>query len=160
MSQKATSSQFSSKSSSSASSFTPLSAPSRLSQQLSTPVQRVISVKKANLNCMGYKSLLHWLEDPAHIYIGRDMSHYVQGANESKWGNPFSVKKYGLASCLNQYSEMINSNKELLNSLPELKGKVLGCWCRTVNDTGTEIMCHGDILYQMVKKLEEQKEGK
>ena len=35
-------------------------------------------------------------------------------------------------------------NKELMNSLKELKGKVLGCWC-------CPELCHGNILLDLLK---------
>lgn len=37
-------------------------------------------------------------------------------------------------------------NEELLQQLPELKGKTLGCWCKPGK-------CHGDILLELIKKL-------
>ena len=35
---------------------------------------------------------------------------------------------------------------ELMNQLPELKNKVLGCWCYPEK-------CHGDILFKLLKEL-------
>jgi hypothetical protein len=53
---------------------------------------KVISVKKKNLNKLGYSDLEEWLEDSNHVYIGRDMTFYVKEAVGSKWQNPFPVK--------------------------------------------------------------------
>lgn len=36
-------------------------------------------------------------------------------------------------------------NQELMNSLHELGGKTLGCWCRPED-------CHGDILLKLLKE--------
>ena len=95
----------------------------------------VISVKKENLKKLGYDSLQHWLQNPNHVYIGRDMSFYVKGANKSKWANPYSVKKYSLEQACELYLQHLQNNPQLLSELYELKGKVLGCWCRSVENT-------------------------
>jgi hypothetical protein len=74
------------------------------------------------------------------------MSFYVPGANKSKWYNPFSVKKYGREECLKKYEEYIRANKDLFDSINELKGKKLGCWCYPEK-------CHGDILVKLFKEV-------
>jgi len=104
---------------------------------------KVINIKKENLTKHGYDDLQNWLEDPNHIYIGRNMSFYVKGATKSKWNNPFAVKKYGRDKCLELYKEYIESNEQLMADLPELKGKTLGCWCHPDK-------CHGDILLELL----------
>ena len=47
------------------------------------------------LRQLGYNSLESWLKNPDHVYIGRNMTHYVPGAVGSKWANPFKVDQYG-----------------------------------------------------------------
>lgn len=108
-------------------------------------MSKVVNVKKASLNKIGYKDLEDWLKDDDHVYIGRNMSVYVKGANGSKWATPFNVKQYGRDGCLKKYREYIESNEELLKDLGELEGKVVGCWCFPEN-------CHGDILMELVKE--------
>lgn len=105
----------------------------------------VISVKKKELNKIGYKNLKHWLSNPNHIYIGRDMSLYVPGAKKSKWTNQFSVKKFGRDTCLMLYEDNIRNTPELMSKLKELNGKVLGCWCAPDK-------CHGDILVKLINE--------
>ena len=73
------------------------------------------------------------------------MSFYVKCATKSKWANPFTSSKYGLEKCLERYEEYIRNNKELMDSLPELKDKILGCWCKPKS-------CHGDILIKLLKE--------
>lgn len=73
------------------------------------------------------------------------MSFYVSSAKASKWKNPYSVKKYGREKCLELYKQYIQSNKELLDQLEDLKGKELGCWCYPDK-------CHGDILIELLKE--------
>ena len=79
--------------------------------------------------------------DRFDIYIGRP----------SIWGNPFSHRSDTLASyrvvtlaeALAQYEVWIKLQRpDLLVRLPELRGKVLGCWCKPGP-------CHGDILARL-----------
>jgi hypothetical protein len=79
------------------------------------------------------------------VYIGRP----------SKWGNPFSHQEDTLAEfrvktrkeAVAKYEKYLLENKELMESLHELKGKVLGCYCKPLR-------CHGDVLKKYVDKLE------
>lgn len=123
----------------------------------------IVSIKKISLLNMNpsYSSLLEWLEDPSHIYIGRNMSFYVPGANKSKWHNPFKVGKpgkiykntsgmnerYTLDESLALYKIYVLNNEELMNSIEELKGKTLGCWCKPNR-------CHGDVLIEILDDLD------
>ena len=104
----------------------------------------VINVRKKELQTLGYRDLLHWLEDENHVYIGRNMSFYVPGATASKWANPFTVKKYGREGCLEEYRKYIASHPTLLTQLTELHDKTLGCWCAPEP-------CHGDVLVSLVE---------
>ena len=91
-----------------------------------------------------YENLLEWLENPNHIYIGRNMEFYVPGAKKSKWHNPFKVKQMGIDESLNRYEKYIRES-ELINELDELRGKVLGCWCKPNK-------CHGDVLIKLINE--------
>lgn len=102
----------------------------------------VINVRAAELRKHGFQSLEQWLQDPNHVYIGRANPH-VRGAHQSKWHNPFSLQKFGRAGCIKKFEEYILANEELLKDLPELKGKVLGCWCAPE-------ACHGHVLSRLV----------
>lgn len=88
------------------------------------------------------------------VYIGRP----------SKWGNPFthlsggegnstpyrhsrrgSLAKVVVANreeAIRHYREWIVTQPELMAALPELRGKVLGCWC-------APLACHGDVLVEL-----------
>lgn len=71
------------------------------------------------------------------IYIGRP----------SKWGNPFSIPEDGSReTVIRRYREYILSRSDLLEGLPELKGKRLGCFCHP-------LPCHGDVLAELVNQL-------
>lgn len=64
------------------------------------------------------------------VYIGRG----------SKWGNPFYVGVDGnRTQVLEKYSAYLQTRQDLLASILELKGKVLGCYCKPQK-------CHGDTL--------------
>jgi hypothetical protein len=71
------------------------------------------------------------------VYIGRG----------SKWGNPFRIGVDGnRAQVIRLYHDYILKQPHLMKALPELKGKVLGCYCAPKP-------CHGDILMQLVSEL-------
>lgn len=73
-----------------------------------------------------------------YIYIGRP----------SKWGNPFKIGKDGSRKeCIEKYRQYILGNPKLLKDLVELKGKVLGCYCKPQE-------CHGDVLIELIDKLD------
>jgi hypothetical protein len=90
--------------------------------------------------------VVHFKKSEFDIYIGRP----------SKWGNPYSHKKGTLAKffrptrdeCVEAYRQWITEGEgsHLLEDLTELKGKVLGCWCKPQ-------ACHGDVLKDLVNKL-------
>jgi hypothetical protein len=113
----------------------------------------LVNVKKKLLIQNGYKDFEDWKKNINHMYIGRDMTFYVKGTNGSKWSNPYKVKKYGVDKALELYKNFVLNNKELLDSLDELEGKVLGCWCVTSENK----KCHGQILIELLKM---KKEGK
>ncbi|KAH3896910.1 uncharacterized protein LOC127864493 [Dreissena polymorpha] len=110
----------------------------------------VVNVHKSDLNKLGYRDLEHWLSVPGHVYIGRDMSRYVSGAIGSIWGNPFRSRKLGNAEPCQMYRQYVindtriqSNGKTLLESLSELKGKTLGCWCHPEQ-------CHGHMLVELI----------
>lgn len=104
----------------------------------------IVNIRKKNLVKMGYKDFNDWNKKKDHLYIGRNMSFYVPGTEESKWKNPFSAKKYGRNKCIELYEDYIKNSK-LYNQIEELNGKVLGCWCKPE-------ACHGDVLIELLKE--------
>ena len=83
-------------------------------------------------------------QDPHDVYIGRP----------SCWGNPFVVGKHGKrGECVDLYREWIQHQPQLLARLHELRGKRLGCWCKTSADPTRA--CHGDVLAVMANALPE-----
>lgn len=73
--------------------------------------------------------------DDYDVYIGRG----------SKWGNPYKIGKDGTRKeVIQKYEQYLSDSPNLLNSLNELKGKVLGCHCKPKS-------CHGDVLIKFLK---------
>ena len=69
-------------------------------------------------------------------------------ARPSKWGNPFKIGRDGTrAETILKYKEYILNNPKLLNSLVELRGKDLVCYC-------SPLPCHADILLELANNRE------
>lgn len=80
------------------------------------------------------------------VYIGRAWNMGGWNLPQSKWHNPYTVKKYG-DQALVLYENYIRKSS-LMNEIEELRDKRLGCWCAPKP-------CHGDIL---IKILNEKKQ--
>lgn len=79
---------------------------------------------------MGDTTVVNCRNQPYDVYIGRP----------SKWGNPFVIGKDGdRDEVIRKYRAWLALNPELLESLGELQGKRLGCYC-------SPLPCHGDTL--------------
>lgn len=104
-----------------------------------------LSIFNLNLCDTWFKSLnvkyvVHCKKEKYDLYIGRP----------SIWGNPFSFSKGTLAKykvntrdeAVDSYRAWLLSNPELMKKLPELRGKILGCWCAPQR-------CHGDVLAEL-----------
>ena len=77
--------------------------------------------------------------DEYDVYIGRG----------SKWGNPFRIGTDNTREeVVRKYREWVLDNDYLMESLHELVGKRLGCYCKP-------LLCHGDILVEFANGLEE-----
>ncbi len=81
--------------------------------------------------------VVHCKKEPYDVYIGRP----------SKWGNPFEIGKDGSREhVIFLYGEWLLENPSLREDIPELIGKVLGCWC-------SPKLCHGDLLADLANNL-------
>jgi hypothetical protein len=88
--------------------------------------------------------VVHCKKEPYDVYIGRP----------SKFGNPFShmpgtLAQFQVASreeAIEHYENYIRATPWLLQAAKdELKGKVLGCWCKPQ-------ACHGDVLLKIANE--------
>ncbi len=74
--------------------------------------------------------VVHRNRAPYEVYIGRP----------TVWGNPFKIGRDGTRSeVVAKYREWVIQQPDLMEALPMLRGKVLGCWC-------APLACHGDVL--------------
>ena len=81
---------------------------------------------------------VHYKKEPYDIYVGRP----------SDWGNPFRISKtMSRDEAVDLYENWIRKKPELIERLPELKGKVLGCWCKS------DERCHADVLIKLIKEF-------
>lgn len=98
---------------------------------------------------MTKKFVVHCKREPFDTYIGRG----------SKWGNPFTHKqgtkaKWVVGSvdeAIQKYVEWLGEQEELLKDIHELRGKVLGCWCKINGDEP----CHGDVLAELANSIKD-----
>lgn len=85
--------------------------------------------------------VVHCKKEKYDVYIGRAVPR--SGLRASAWGNPFVIGRDGTREAvLLKYRAWLLGNRQLCEKLPELKGKVLGCWCAPET-------CHGDILSEL-----------
>jgi len=86
--------------------------------------------------------VVHCKKESFDVYIGRP----------SRFGNPFShlpntLAHYKVSSreqAIEYYRNYIMNTPWLIKAAKEeLKGKILGCWCRP------DFPCHGDILLEI-----------
>jgi len=73
------------------------------------------------------------------IYIGRAVTG-TEFTEDSKWCNR--------CKNLKEYELHIKNSPELLNSLGELTGMIIGCWCIKTHKI-YPLICHGQILIKL-----------
>jgi hypothetical protein len=97
-------------------------------------------------------TVVHFKKSPYDIYIGRG----------SIWGNPFThltteTKAQFVVStreeAIEKYREWLMGQPELLKQIPNLRGKVLGCWC-------VPKRCHGDVLAELANSMMGEQDDK
>jgi hypothetical protein len=101
----------------------------------------------------GEVSLVNLKTDPHadyDVYIGHQRPAWMWKGGyylpRSKWANPFN-KAYRrgeitVDEALERYEAHVLGDPELVAALPELRGKVLACWC-------SPGPCHGGVLARM-----------
>jgi len=81
--------------------------------------------------------VVHLKREPFDIRIDR----------QTEWGNPFIIGRDGTREqVIEKYRRWLLTQKELLDKIHTLKGKVLGCWCKPA-------ACHGDVLAELADAL-------
>ena len=98
---------------------------------------------------MTSKFVVHCRKWPYDVYIGRPSLAIRRDipCSDGRWGNPFVVGKDGATreQVIAKHREWLVSNKELMNQLPELKGKVLG-----------SLVCTFAVPWRYVGRVSEQ----
>lgn len=90
--------------------------------------------------------VVHCKKEAYDVYIGRPSRH--QTAEDCPWGNPFEIGRDGTRDeVIAQYEVWVQTQPQLMKRLPELKDKVLGCFCHPLN-------CHGRVLAKLVDSLD------
>lgn len=87
------------------------------------------------------------------VYIGRRWSMGGWDLPQSKWANPFKVGYDGtLEEVLEKYEAYVRRHPSLMSALPELQGKVLGCFCKQQKKCKDGVIpaCHGDVLLKLL----------
>ena len=133
---------------------------------MATPIEKICINEVPTTECIRVSSLRRiygqnanlkkWMEMPNHLYVGRqgrimiisphsgekNMYYYKR----SKWANPFKVGDYTLDECVSLYMEYVEKTPYLRNTLHELKGLKLGCFCNQ------EDLCHAKVLVELYKR--------
>jgi hypothetical protein len=94
---------------------------------------------------------MHWQVE--EMKQAKNDGVFVRIDRATKWGNPFSHLP-GKGECqvatredaIECYRLWVPTQPDLLEDLPELEGKVLGCWC-------APRPCHGDVLIELIELL-------
>lgn len=86
---------------------------------------------------MSHPSVVHCKKSTYDVYIGRP----------SKYGNPFVIGQDGTRDeVIAKFETWIKEQPDLMADLPELRGKILGCWCSPNN-------CHGEVLIKILEEI-------
>jgi hypothetical protein len=69
---------------------------------------------------------------------------YVAAYRPYYWGNPFVIGKDGTRDeVIAMYEARLRKSPKMMKRLPELKGKVLGCFCVPL------LRCHAEVLARL-----------
>jgi hypothetical protein len=94
-------------------------------------------------------NLMKWAKDNGKFtYIGRKIQYHKEYTTDSKWCNkpPAEIRHDNAAAVDYFINEIYNKRPDLQAAIGELKGQVLGCWCKP-------LLCHGDFLAEQANNL-------
>lgn len=93
------------------------------------------------------EELFTWPPPPTRVVNLCEEAYDVRIDRKTKWGNPFVIGRDGTREdVIHKFAEWIKYQPVLIESLYELKGKRLGCWCHPS-------ACHGDVLAKLADTL-------
>lgn len=94
-------------------------------------------------------TVVHCRRAPYDLYIGRAHQEFAA----SKWANIFPITATRTRhQALIEYEAYVRANPDLMAALPELRDKVLGCWCK--GTAPGNVGCHGDVLVKLLAEEE------
>jgi len=120
---------------------------------------KVINIRVANIRPQ-YNNLKEWMKDNNNVYIGRCGVLVIDNVRFPKensiWANPYKIDdSNGITrnNVIEKYRtyiiQKIENNDILKQKLLQMKGKTLGCWCKP-------LVCHGDVLVELINKYSKE----
>jgi len=107
------------------------------------PRKRTVPLTGADVS-FSETRVVHVREEPYDVYIGRQMGD-GSAFKQSEFANPFRIGEDGTREeVVQKFADYAQSNEALLGKVHLLKGKRLGCWCKTKENP--HALCHGDVL--------------
>lgn len=105
---------------------------------------KVLKIKPEGLLEPPQGRVVHVKREPYDTYIGRENPRH--GLKRSEWHNPFKEGRDGTREEVIAKFEhhLLENRPDLVDRLPELRGKVLGCWCAPA-------ACHGAVLLRLAR---------
>jgi len=100
--------------------------------------------------------VVHFKKEKCDIYVGRPSiwQNIYTSINDRKTLALHVVSSKDEA--IRKYEEYILSQPQLLAKLPELRGKIMGCWCGFADDwePGVKMFCHAQVLQKLIRLQE------
>lgn len=113
-----------------------------------------------------YTYVGHCQRDDVDVYAGRSGSDgerdfiTTEEIGTGGWlGNPYPADVFGREECVDMFMRAflteLERNHELRTALAEqVRGKVLGCWCHSLEETGEDHpVCHADVIARIADSL-------
>lgn len=95
---------------------------------------------------LGGTVVAHMKKDEHLVNWAQLQNRYQRIDRRTSWGNPYALGKDGDRDLVcDSFAVYLEEHPTLLRRLPELRGKVLGCWCYPER-------CHGD---ELIRRLQE-----
>ncbi len=80
------------------------------------------------------------------VNIKDNLGYDVRIDRSTKWGNLYQIDEHNdRKEAIQKYKKSLLGSYQFLADLPQLQGKILGCWCKP-------LPCHGDVLADFCNK--------
>ena len=122
---------------------------SNIADSTDVPAPKRQCLRRENLMEEGL-SFGKWIEGSDNVYISKNLAKYYKKESkpESIWINPFhsGYRNSETEEDLIKFGEYVKNTPHLSNSLEQLEGKTLGCWCKK------DRHCHAETLIKLFKE--------